>query len=299
MVAAAAMAVAIIGASQNSPESAEPQYTLRVQVNEVHLVFTATDKSGRPLENLTRSDVAVLEDGKTIKDLSSFERQTDLPLRITLLVDNSDSVRYRLQQEKQVLTEFLERNLRPSYDRVSAIDFGGSRPHSLQTFTADPRELVASLDRVQAHGATPLYDAVVKACEELSTFSSKNFRKAILVLSDGDDTISEHSLADAIATAQTAEVPVFTIGIGRIRRIESGKTILQIISEETGGRAFEIVRVHSMQPVLREIEQELRSYYALAFKTDFNAGVRRTLSLIPRDPKVHLRYRSSYYQPYR
>ena len=213
--------------------------TITKTVNEVNVVFTVTDKHGRYVRNLAKRDFSVLDDGKPAEQIRSFHNETDLPLQVGLLVDASNSIRDRFKFEQESAIEFLNQTIRPRYDKAFVVGFDVT-PEVTQDFTDNTEALSRGVRALRPGGGTAMYDALYFACRDKLLKEEQNgpVRRAIILLSDGDDNMSHVTREEAIEMAQRAEVIVYTISTNISRGSRGGDKVLDRIAEATGGRAF-------------------------------------------------------------
>lgn len=238
-----------------------PEYFEQVDVNLVELYTTVLDGSGHPVQGLAQEDFTVLEAGRPQK-LLRFELVENLPLTLGLVLDTSGSMATRMGEAQRAAAQFLERLVRPT-DQCFALSFA-DRPSLLVPRTPDPEAVATALRGLQANGNTSLHDAIVYA---LYYFRGTSGRRAIVLLSDGEDTSSAIPFRDAIEYARRSGVVIYPVGLdvptlGGIR----GK--LNDLGKETGGRAFFIKKVDELASVYALIERELRNQYLLAYSSD-------------------------------
>ncbi len=239
-----------------------PQYLEEVNVKLVELFTTVSDKSGRLVKGLTQEEFQVKEDGRP-QTITKFELVEDLPLTLGIVVDTSSSMADSLSEAKQAALGFLH-NMITLRDKVFAISFS-SRPELLIPATDDVEAVEDSLEKLVSAGWTTLHDAVVTS---LYYFRGVRGRRAMVLLSDGDDTASAMPFRDALEYARRSGVTIYTIGldVGKLQTGVRGK--LKDLAEETGGRSFFISRASELVTVYREIEEELRSQYLVAYSSD-------------------------------
>ena len=274
-------------------------FTLKQSVSEVNLIFTVTDKHGHFINNLQPKDFALLDDQKPPAQLYSFTQQTNLPLRVGLLIDASTSIRLRFKFEQQAATEFLLEVLRPQTDRAFVMGFN-SKPFVTQDYTNNPDLLDTGINKLQPAGGTALYDAIYTACrDKLLTAAPPQslVRKALIVVSDGDDNQSRAYLDDAIKMCQRAQTIVYTISTNTGPSRDRGDDTLQKISLATGGTAFFPKRLEDMSNDFHSVQDELRSQYALAYKpSDFKTdGSFRTIYFEALDRRYTVRAPKGYF----
>lgn len=274
--------------------------TIKKRVDEVNVLFIATDKHGKFVRDLNQQDFSILDDHKPPKSVDAFNKQTNLPLELGLLVDVSGSVRSRFDFEQQAATDFLQHTLRAGYDKAFVMGFN-SHTQLAQDFTDNVPRLSYAVQKLQDGGGTALYDAIYKACREklLKQTSDHPIRKAIIVLSDGEDNQSEVSRAQAIEMAQRAEVLIYAISTDDSGLILRGDKILEQLAEATGGRAFFPFKMKDITHSFSAIEDELRSQYVVSYKpSDFDADGRyRSIEITANKRDLQVRARKGYYAP--
>ncbi len=282
-----------------SPEDAAA--TITKTVNEVNVVFTVTDKHGHYVRNLSKGDFAVIDDNKPADQIRSFHNETDLPLQVGLLVDASNSVRDRFKFEQESAIEFLNQTIRPRYDKAFVVGFDVT-PEVTQDFTDNTESLSRGVRALRPGGGTAMYDAVYFACRDklLKEQQTGPVRRAIILLSDGDDNMSHVTREEAIEMAQRAEVIIYTISTNISGGTRSGDKVLERIADATGGRAFFPFQLNDVANAFVEIQNELRSQYALSYKpADFRADGRyHTIQILAQNHKgLRVRSRRGYYAP--
>src|SRR5271155_1113008 len=263
--------------SQQAPAPGQPandqQYTITRQVNEVDLVFTVTDRHGHFISDLKQSDFALLDDQKAPERVYSFTQQTNLPLRVGIVIDTSTSIRTRFEFEQQAAIEFLLQIVKPRTDKGFVMGFDVT-PDYKQDWTNNLDLLTTGINSLRPGGGTALFDAVYSACRDklLTARGQEPVRKAIVLVSDGDDNQSHAYLDDAIKECQRAETIVYAISTNVSPSRDRGDDTLQKIALATGGRAFFPKRIEEMPVSFQDIQDELRSQYALVYKpADFKA----------------------------
>ena len=282
-------------------QDAQPGFTIQTRVNEVYLTFAVTDRRGHFIDNLKQSDFALLDDGKAPAQVYKFEQDTNLPLRVGLVVDTSTSIRQRFSFEQQAATEFLLQILRPKSDKAFIEGFDLT-PNFKQDWTNNLDLLTTGIDGLHSGGGTALFDALYTGCHDKMLDATEHHepaRKAIVVISDGDDNQSHAYIEDAIKECQRAETSVYAISTNVSPSRDRGDDTLQKIADATGGRAFYPTRIEDMPVSFTAIQQELRTQYALSYKpSDFSAnGAFRTIYLFCLDRKYQVRSRTGYFAP--
>lgn len=279
--------------------SQDKQYTITQSVNEVDLIFTVTDKHGNFVKNLKQSDFALLDDQKAPAQVYSFTQQTNLPLRVGILIDTSTSIRRRFQFEQQAATAFLLQVLHPQTDKAFVMGFDVT-PDYKQDWTNNLDSLTTGIDSLSPGGGTALFDAVYSACRDKLLDASRGVepvRKAMVLVSDGDDNQSHAYLDDAIKECQRADTIIYAISTNTSPSRERGDDVLEKMAEATGGRAFFPKRIEDMPVSFQAIQDELRSQYALVYKpADFVAnGAFRTIYLFCLDRHYTVRATKGYF----
>ncbi len=272
--------------------------TFRVPVNEVSLIFTVTDKHGHYIANLGQNDFALLDDQKAPERVNSFHQQINLPLRVGIVIDASTSIRSRFQFEQQSATEFLLDVLKAKSDRAFVMGFDVT-PTVTADWTNDQDALETGINKLEPGGGTALFDAVYVACrDKLGTERGPEpVRKAIILISDGEDNQSRVYLPEAIKECERAETIIYAISTNWTPSRGEGDRVLQQLSEQTGGEVLFPPSAEEMATSFKEIEQELRSQYALVYTpADFKAdGAYRTIYLYCYDRRYAVRAKKGYF----
>ena len=288
-------------ASTSNKEDDDAVTTITKLVQEVNVVFTVSDKHGHFVKDLKQADFKVLDDKKPPVQIVNFSSETNLPLRVGLLVDASNSVRDRFRFEQDSAIEFLNEIIRPHSDRAFIIGFD-TTPEVTQDFTDNTEYLskgvrAAATRRRNSTLRRGLFRVPRQAAESSQTGPT---RKAIILLSDGEDNQSRVTREEAIEMAQRAEVILYTISTNVSGVKMRGDKVLERMAEATGGRAFFPFRIQDVSNAFSEIQDELRSQYVLAYKpADFTAdGHFRSIDIIAADRKgLQVRARKGYFAP--
>jgi VWFA-related protein len=283
-----------------APDNDEAVTTIVSRVNEVRVIFTVTDKHGRYIKDLKKSDFRVIDDKKPATDIRSFRSETDLPLQVGLLVDASNSVRDRFKFEQEAAIEFLNSMIRPKSDRAFVVGFDAT-PELTQDFTDNTEALSRGVRALRAGGGTAMYDALYYACRDklLKREQTGPVRRAIILLSDGDDNLSHVTREEAIEMAQRADTIVYTISTNISGMKAKGDRVLERIADATGGKAFFPFQIRDVSDAFVSIQDELRSQYAMAYRpADFAADGRyRTIEILAQEKGLKVRTRKGYYAP--
>jgi Ca-activated chloride channel family protein len=282
----------------------------------VTVPFNVTDKKNAYINSLTKSDIEVLEDNKP-QQIFSFERQTDLPITIAMLIDISGSEEYTLPMEKSAGSRFFSKVLRPNKDLGAVVTFENEAV-LLQDLTGDAGKLQRALNRVRPSvvsassggvtgtppiinsgaGSTALYDAIYSVSSDL--LRREAGRRVIILITDGVDTSSTLKMRDAIERTWRSEVIIYSIGIGDpgFGGVDSGG--LKKMASETGGRAFFPRRETDLDQAFSQIDEDLRQQYILAYQptNEIKDGSFRTIQVRVKDHKdLTVRYRRGYFAP--
>jgi Ca-activated chloride channel homolog len=299
---------------------------VRVETNLTNIFFTAADKQRRFVSNLKREDVRVLEDG-TPQEIFTFQPNSDLPLSLAILIDCSGSEERTLPEEKAAARSFLESVLRENKDEAAIVSFTGEVTLE-QGLTGNVGRLRRAIDQVQfvppsgyigggvvvggtppisgtqqtLAGSTAIWDAVWATSNELLTDSAEHQRRAIILLTDGEDTISQVRMQEAISRALKAEALIYAIGIGDRYQFGINEGALKKITEGTGGRAYFPRNERELREAFAQIERDLREQYLVAYspsnKTRDGSYRRVAIEIVNpeiRKENLRLNYRPGYF----
>lgn len=293
-------AAPVFTADAPSADQPDSVLTIRKRVDEVNVLFIATDRHGKFVRNLNEKDFAILDDHKPPQAIDSFRRETDLPLQLGLLVDTSGSVRSRFDFEQEAAVSFLQSTLRPGFDKAFVMGFS-TRSQVTQDFTDNAKLLATGVHSLHDGGGTAIYDAIYQACREklAKETSDRPVRKAIIIVSDGEDNQSEYSRAQAIEMAQRAEVIIYAISTDDSGLVLRGDRVLQQLADATGGRAFFPFKMKDIRNSFAAIEDELRSQYVVSYRpADFDADGRyRSIEITSLKKDLQVRARKGYFAP--
>jgi VWFA-related protein len=301
---------------------------IRVESDLTNLLLTATDKQRRFITTLTKEDLRVMEDG-TPQQIFTFQRETDRPLALTLLIDVSASEERSLPKEKAAARLFIERVLKSTKDQAAIIPFADT-PFLEQPLTPDVLSLYKALERVEVAlpaylgsgrplkgfptgpglpgppdpGATALWESLFLTSQLVLDPIRDQRRRAIILLTDGWDTALESrvSRTRAIDSVLSVEAVIYVIGIGDDKQDGVNKGTLKEIAERTGGRAFFPKKEEDLNAAFFEIEQELRTQYLLAYSStnknrdgSYRQVVVEITNPVLAKEKVQLRHRPGYF----
>ena len=286
-------------AGTSGQSDSDEAVTLRKTVTEVSVVFTVTDRHGHYIKDLQKDDFKVVDDQQPV-DVRSFRNETDLPLQVGLLVDASNSVRDRFKFEQDAAIEFLNSIIRPRYDEAFIVGFDAT-PEVTQDFTDSTEKLSNGVRMLRAGGGTAMYDALYFACRDklMKQEQTGPVRRAIILLSDGEDNSSHVTRDEAIDMAARADTIVYTISTNISGMKGVGDKVLQHIADSTGGRAFFPFQMREVSDAFVSIQEELRSQYAVGYKpANFTADGRyRTIAIVAQQRGLKVRTRKGYYAP--
>src|SRR5438105_8916553 len=291
-----------VAAASRSTESdaTDPVLTIRKRVDEVNVLFIATDRHGKFVRNLTQNNFSFLDDHKPVQSIVNFRRETDLPLKMGLLIDVSGSVHTLFEFEQDAATAFMQHVMRPGFDKAFVMGFNSTQDLA-QDFTDSVPQLSRGVRSLRDGGGTALYDAIYHACRDklLKEQSDRPQRKALILLSDGDDNQSEYTLAQAVEMAQRAEVIIYAISTDDSGLILRGDKNLEKLAAATGGRAFFPFKMKDIKNSFAAIEDELRSQYVVSYHpADFDPDGRyRSIEISALKKDLQVRARKGYYAP--
>ncbi len=289
------------GATPASGASGQTQApTFRVDVKLVNVFVTVTDQNGAPAAGLKKEDFRIFEDGHP-ENIAVFDRESELPLSIVLLVDTSLSTRKDLKLELEAARKFVHAILRP-VDAVSLYQFS-ENVDELVPFTADAARIDRGIDRIRPGAATALYDALYLGSEALL---NRRGRKVMVVITDGGDTVSQMDYKAAVRAAQEAEAILYSIIVVPIQasagRDIGGEHALIQLSRDTGGKHFYADTLPQLDAAFHQISDELRTQYLLAYypsrrtaSSDFRRIEIKVTGASDSDDGLHARYRTGYY----
>jgi VWFA-related protein len=286
------------GPKNKSSQSPDDQTRIKVRVELVNILATVTDKKNRLVTDLTKDDFRIFEDGKP-QEIRFFSREIDLPLRIGILIDASNSIRDRLRFEQEAAIDFLNVAVRPGKDLAFLVTFD-VEPQLVQDYTDDIEKLSNAIQSVRAGGVTSLFDAIFFSCKEKMLFfppPEPYLRRVMIVISDGQDNQSVRTREEALSMAQHAEVTIYTISTNRTGAEGRGDNVLRRLAKETGGHAFFPFEAGDLAANFQEIARELRSQYSLAYVSTNPAhdGTFRKITIQPVDNTLRVRAKEGYF----
>ena len=265
---AVALFAALAGAQQKPPAVEESSRPISVDVERVNLLFAVTDKKGRFITDLAKEDFAVFERKKD-QQIMEFTAESDLPLRLAILIDTSNSVRDRFKFQQEAALEFIRNVLRPKQDKATIISFD-TASELISDLTNDIDKLEKGIKSLRPGGGTALFDAVFFAARDklMQDAPMHKFRRAMVIVGDGDDNQSRYSRDQALEMAQKADAVIYTISTNITRQESEGDKILKYLAAETGGLSFFPFKVTDLTQSFENISNELRHQYSLLYKPD-------------------------------
>jgi Ca-activated chloride channel homolog len=277
----------------------------------VHLVATVMDHHRNFITDLDQNDFKVLEDG-TPQEIRYFGRETDLPLRIGILMDTSNSIRPRLDFEKDAALDFLQHVLRRNKDQAFVMTFD-NEPEIIQDYTGDLALLTDAIRKQRAGGGTALNDAIYRAAEKLTNppipkGANPEIRRVLVVISDGNDNLSDHALSESVEAAIRAEAVIYCISTNtdwlaiegdkpHKMHVEGGDKVLEQFADQSGGRVFYPYKVDDLAQSFVDIGEELRSQYFIAYSPNNPqaTGQYRKIDVQLAQKGLNVRTRRGYY----
>src|SRR5713101_7406447 len=307
---------------QNSaPQQQSPQEgpTFRATVNLVDVLATVLDRRNKLVSDLDKHDFKIFDDN-SLQEIRFFSKQSDLPLRIGMLLDTSNSIRDRLKFEQEAAVDFLYSVLRRGKDQAFAMTFD-DEPQIIQSFTGDGAQLRDEINKTRAGGGTAVYDAIYEACQKELSHPPRPpgdqpdvVRRVMILISDGDDNLSNHTRSEAIEMAQRYSVVIYTISTStqwiqlsqtnpdkianRKTHLTEGDKILQDLADETGGRAFFPYHVDDLDQSFQDIGDELRNQYSIAYipsHSQYDGKYHRIRIEVPEHKGYQVRARRGYF----
>jgi Ca-activated chloride channel homolog len=299
------MGVLALALSAQTPKPAtgedqEEKTRITLDVTRVQLLFTVSDKRGRFITNLAKEDFEVFE-AKKPQPIVEFTAETDLPLRLAILVDTSNSIRDRFKFQQEAATDFIQTVLRANEDKAVIVSFD-TAAELVADLTDDVEKLKTAVRGLRPGGGTAMYDAIFFACRDklMQDQPKFKFRRAMVILSDGEDNQSRWTRDQALEMAHKADVVVYSISTNRSGTETDGDKVLRYFAEQTGGQAFFPFKAQDLAQSFENIANELRHQYNVLYrpeplKTD---GLYHPVDVKVRGRKdLVVRARHGYYAP--
>jgi Ca-activated chloride channel family protein len=286
-------------ASSASPAevgSSDTEMTIRKTVEEVHLDFALSFQGGRPVPGLKADEVTIYQDGRPASPITAFYADQNLPLHLLLMIDASDSMTRGFAAERNAASRFLTNVVRPGIDHSAAASFSTHLTFDPNQDASSPQAIL-KIGLLRSQGLTALYDSLYESAAAFRAYDGEQSasRRVLVLLSDGDDNYSLHSLGAAIAAVQKSNVIIYAISAHNPGLIHAGDAALERICSETGGRFFVVNKFEESEKVFAEIEQEIRGQYSVRFRASRDACGYHTLRVEPADHTLRARSRAGFY----
>jgi VWFA-related protein len=276
----------------NSGEA--PAVTYRKSVEEVRLEFFATDQTGRAVSHLTTDDFDVVDNDWVVRDFRSFNSAETTNLEVAVLFDASESLGPEFQHEMRNVAYVLSQPRWLPGDSVSLLSFSGSQPRTLCAGDCAQLPPATALFPTQASGSTPLFDALVSAADFLDARRRNHLSTVVILFSDGNDTISRHTLADALDAIMAAGVYVYVVDMTNPATYSPGRAVLRKLAAVTGGRYFSLH--DGAANVLARMIEDLHAGYVVTYKPATRESGRHTVQVLPATNRMlEFHCRNSYY----
>lgn len=307
LVAATALAFLASGQSneqakngEKAPAPSANDTRITVDVSRVNMLYTVSDKKGRFITDLNKDDFEVFENKKP-QTIVEFAAESDLPLRLAILIDTSNSIRERFHFQQEAATAFIDGTVRPEHDKALVVSFD-TAAELVADLTDNISELEKAIGSLRPGGGTSLYDAIFFACRDklMQDQPLYKFRRAMVILSDGEDNQSRYTRDQALEMALKADVTVYTISTN-ITHIETdGDKVLRYFAEQTGGQAFFPFKASDLDQSFENIANELRHQYNIFYRPEpLKAdGLYHSVDIRVKNHKdMIVRARKGYYAP--
>jgi VWFA-related protein len=273
---------------------------ITLDVTRVGMQFTVSDKKGRFVNDLLKDDFEITE-GKKQQTIVEFTSESNLPLRLAILIDTSNSIRDRFKFQQEAATDFVNAVIRPRQDKAIVVSFDMSA-ELVQDLTDDTQKLADAIRGLRPGGGTAMYDAVFFACRDklVQDQPLEKYRRAMVILSDGEDNQSRWTREQALEMAHKSDVVIYAISTNRSGVETDGDKILKYFAQETGGLAFFPFKAQDMAQDFENIANELRHQYAVLFRPEpFKAdGLYHAVKVVVKNHKdLIVRARHGYYAP--
>jgi Ca-activated chloride channel homolog len=284
-------------------EEPQDEKPIKLKADLVTVITSVTDSSGNQFNDLTQNDFQLYEDNK-LQDIAGFYREGQIPLRLIFLFDTSSSIRHRFEFEQRAAAQFFRNVMRPG-DQAALMSVSTESRIELQ-FTPDVDQLVSALGQLKAQGATALYDGMISAARYLRPSEG---RHVMVVLSDGSDTVSTSTLAQALGEAQKSDVAIYGVhstGVAPSASVQdlAGEFVMKAMCEDTGGRAFfppiyedQKKEARDLDEIYKRLAAEVRAQFVLTYysKSESKPGTFRPIRVEVKRPGVQVRARRGYY----
>ncbi len=285
---------------QQAVQEIDESERIRLDVTRVNVLYTVSDKRGRFVTDLDKEQFDVFE-GKHKQQILEFMRESDLPLRLAILIDTSNSIRDRFRFQQEAAVEFMKSVMRPEQDKAVIVGFDTS-PEMLSELTGNMDELEKAVRDMRPGGGTALYDAIFLACrDKLGQDQPRHkYRRAMIVLTDGEDTQSRYTRDQALEMAHKADVVIYGISTNITRIQTDGDKVLKYFAAETGGLTFFPFKVEDLAQSFENIANEMRHQYSVLYRPEplRSDGLYHEVDIKVKNRKDYVvRARKGYYAP--
>jgi VWFA-related protein len=296
------LAAGAVAQAPSAPKGS-PELTLdspiTLDVTRVNILYTVTDRKGRFVKSLTRDDFEITENKKK-QNILEFTAETDLPLRIALLIDTSNSIRDRFRFLQDAAINFINTAMRPNLDRAMIVTFDTQAQLNVG-LTTDKTLLDTTVRRLRPGGGTAMNDAIALASETLMQDQPRDkYRRAIILLSDGEDNLSRFSRAQAIEFAHKADTVIYGVSTNITHLESAGDKVLKYLAQETGGLAIFPFKIEDLDQSFVNVLNELRNQYNVLYRPEpmFADGKYHSVDIRVKTAGDYIvRARQGYYAP--
>jgi VWFA-related protein len=290
----------VVSAGQPTAQELEQATRIVLDVTRVSILYTVSDKKGRFVTDLTKNDFDVLERKKQ-QEILEFSSLSDLPLRIAILIDSSNSIRDRFRFIQEAAVEFVNSVIRPEIDKATVVSFD-TGVELVADLTGDQEELAEAIRSLRPGGGTALYDAIFYASRDklMEDQPRHRFRRAIIILGDGEDNQSRYSRDQALEMAHRADAVLYTISTNVSRLQTDGDKVLKYFAGETGGLALFPFKVEDLVQSFSNIANELRHQYNILYRPNplMTDGQYHPIKIkVSQHKNLVVRARKGYYAP--
>ncbi|MRR52637.1 MAG: VWA domain-containing protein [Rhodocyclaceae bacterium] len=291
---------ALLGRQQAAQPPIDPTQTITLEVTRVNLLFTVSDKKGRFVTDLKSTDFDILE-GRKQQKILDFLAESDMPLRIALLIDTSNSIKTRFKFQLEAASEFLADVIRPEKDKALIYSYD-TQAELVQPLTSDAYLLQKKLMNLRPGGGTAMHDALAEACRDhLGKEQPRHqFRRAVIIIGDGEDNSSRRSRDQALEMAHKADTVIYAISTNITKVETDGDRLLKYLAEETGGLAYFPFKAEDLTQDFENLANELRSQYSIMYRPEpmHTDGLYHEVKIRLKDRKgLEVRSRKGYYAP--
>jgi VWFA-related protein len=296
MVAFAAGSDLVFSLEGLPPATSTSEMTIRKTVHEVRLGFHVSFQNGRPVSELQPGQFTVYEDGQPVSGVTGFYVDQELPLRLLLLIDASDSMARGFASERKAAANFLESVVRPDVDQSAVLVFSTHTSMPIGANASAPEKL-RRIGDLHSSGLTALFDSVFEAAGRIPAYDQGTglTRRVVVLLSDGDDTYSLRSLDEAIAAAQKSDMVIYAISPADPKLLLQGNINLQEMTAATGGRVFFLKKYAHSPEAFAQIEREIRSEYAVTFHPEGQPCGFHSVRIQPVNTNLRARSRGGFF----